>query len=450
LGAYAEFYVGGILVQSTKNDLNPDLVGLFYGEEFHKKGRDDSAVPKTISERWAPSDEDSEEESHSCFFYQTNLSNLIDRLEYLGYSYETSRKAFEKWKASTVSWKRETGHDHEEGSLLGEMWLKGAKDLESLTFEAWQAAVEELAKVGRRKNLSAQSEQAFRLIGDSDIFEVGPNYDLLITIRLLTGLFPPDTPVLYDLTDLVLSEYLDESDDANSYLRSHEFGAAFEIFRNSKTIVLVEGKSDIRILKSSMEKLFSRISDRFTFFDYEQFGIPGGSGNLVNLVKSFVAAGVANRIIAIFDNDTAGLEAMNALKNIALPRNLKAMQLPDFPLLENYPTLGPNGAATMNICNCAAGIELYLGEDLLRKKTGNLSRVRWTGFSAKTKQYQGEVEDKEFIQNSYLQKLESTDVETLRLDRNMDQIFEICRTLIRAFELELADEIIERAEKIFG
>jgi len=43
--------------------------------------------------------------------------------------------------------------------------------------------------------------------------------------------------------------------------------------------------------------------------------------DLVSLVKAFVAAGITNRVIALFDNDTSAHEPTSALKRISLPPN---------------------------------------------------------------------------------------------------------------------------------
>ena len=41
------------------------------------------------------------------------------------------------------------------------------------------------------------------------------------------------------------------------------------------------------------------------FMDFEGVRIGGGAGSLVNIVKAFAGAGIVNRTVALFDNDTA-------------------------------------------------------------------------------------------------------------------------------------------------
>jgi hypothetical protein len=97
--------------------------------------------------------------------------------------------------------------------------------------------------------------------------------------------------------------------------------------------------------------------------DFETSKAEGGAGALVNTVRSFIGAGIMNRTIALFDNDTAAGEALRSLALIAIPENIKIMRLPDIELARNYPTLGPNGIARSDINGLACAVELYLGQD---------------------------------------------------------------------------------------
>ena len=59
-----------------------------------------------------------------------------------------------------------------------------------------------------------------------------------------------------------------------------------------------------------MQLLYPHLADYFTFMDFEGARVGGGAGNLANIVKAFAGAGIVNKIIAIFDNDTAGEAAI--------------------------------------------------------------------------------------------------------------------------------------------
>ena len=132
--------------------------------------------------------------------------------------------------------------------------------------------------------------------------------------------------------------------------------------------------------------------------------MPGGAGNLANLVKAFAAAGIVNRVVAVFDNDTAAESSLASLRTVALPTNIQTRQLPSLPALSTYPTLGPTGMSLTNVNGLAASLELYLGTAQLLDE-GALSPVQWTGYDSKLRKYQGEVLGKEQIHRRFEKKL---------------------------------------------
>ena len=67
-------------------------------------------------------------------------------------------------------------------------------------------------------------------------------------------------------------------------------------------------------------------------------------------IKAFIGACIVNRIIAFFDNDTAALAAMRALRDITIPDNDEqscATQI--LKLLMLIRVLGPQGTINMNV-----------------------------------------------------------------------------------------------------
>lgn len=453
MGSYAELYVGRLLVASSKNDIFPDVVGLFQRDEFYSLAMDDSNNPEVLFDFYRPHLEEYENEEGSAgktHFYKTTLSEISERLAYLGYSKQNSIEAFYAWRDSNVAWKRRLANEYRKSDpySIQEKYRQEAEQLSHISVDMWIDATKELIACGKRKHLSENAKHILNLVGGDHEYDYGPSYDFLISLRIICDYAKSDEVVCYDVTGLVHAGYLDAGNDPIGAMRDYEFDNAADIFRNSKTIVLVEGKSDIRILKAAMTAVFPRLADRFIFFDYEEFGIPGGAGNLVNLVKSFVAAGVANRIVALFDNDTGATESLLSLKDIALPRNLKVIKLPNLKFLENYPTVGPSGEAQMSISGTAAGIELYLGNDVLTRRDGSRREVRWTGYSKKLEKYQGELVEKSAVQDLFLKKLEASTTAQLRQDSNMEHIIEILKSIINAFNDELKADIIRYSKDV--
>ncbi len=228
-----------------------------------------------------------------------------------------------------------------------------------------------------------------------------PGVDLYVPLRLALEICEEKDNFIYDLTDLIDGGYFKKSDDLVGI--ASEF-ASGEHTSSSKIIILTEGRSDGWILSESMKLLYPHISDYFTFMDFEAARVEGGVSHLAKIVKSFAGAGIANKVIAVFDNDTAGQEAIRSLRQVKLPGNLSVLKLPDLKALRKYPTIGPSGQRAMNVNGLAASIELYLGEDVLREN-GKLAPVQWSAYNPAVGKYQGEVMNKDKIHKRFKEKL---------------------------------------------
>jgi hypothetical protein len=214
----------------------------------------------------------------------------------------------------------------------------------------------------------------------------------------------PADQVVYDVTELVISGYVSTEDDLVDDALSPGW-SGYPV--GGKVVVLTEGRSDSRIIADSLRLLYPHLLDYFTFMDFDGIRVAGGAGNLANIVKAFAAAGIVNRVLALFDNDTAGTEAVQMLRGLCIRGNIRIAQLPYLPALCSYPTIGPTGRVDMDVNGMAASIELYLGSDVLTAPSGQLSPVQWTGYNTRLRQYQGEVIGEEQIRERFLAKVES-------------------------------------------
>ena len=210
-------------------------------------------------------------------------------------------------------------------------------------------------------------------------------------------------------------------------------------------VVLTEGKTDAEFLAAALAVLYPHLTDLVRFLDYERKP-EGGVGALMHTVRAFAAAGIANRVVAICDNDAAAADGLRKLSRTGLPANIRVMQYPELDLAKAYPTLGPptlhsnsGSVALANVNGAAASIELYLGRDVLKADGGKFYSVQWTSYIPALGRYQGEVTRKEEIHTAFRAKAElalaspevvsSQDWEGLRL---------ILQELLSAFSLKLA------------
>lgn len=182
-------------------------------------------------------------------------------------------------------------------------------------------------------------------------------------------------------------------------------------------------KKKAHLNSRSIEKLFPHLREYYHFNDFEEYKIESSASALVKLISSFAAANVKHSIIALFDNDTAGLREMRKLSAKYLPNNIKILQYPDIELAKKYPTIGPSGKKKMNVNGYACSIEMYLGIDVLTIDN-ELTPIQWKGFDDKEKKYQGELAKKHLVQENFKNKLQQTKMTEIKeLTELLNKIF---------------------------
>ncbi|MGH3766382.1 MAG: hypothetical protein ACRDTX_14740 [Pseudonocardiaceae bacterium] len=181
------------------------------------------------------------------------------------------------------------------------------------------------------------------------------------------------------------------------------------IATDAPLVILTEGSTDSRLLTEAIQVTHPHLVRFMRFMDFGS-GAKGGVGSLVELVRSFAGAGIANRVLALADNDTAAHDALLKLKREALPEGYRVMHYPESPLLRRYPTLGPQlpDPVLMDVNGKAGSLEMYLGRELLTVD-GELVPVQWMGYMEGRKGYQGAISaaEKNRIQGAFRQKVKA-------------------------------------------
>jgi len=344
-------------------------------------------------------------------YYEAPIDVIRDRLNIIGYDLATSMEAFRAWifeehNSVLEMAERWKDKDSETQALMEGHYKKECEILATLSPEIWIENLKVIHALGLETNYYGRYEGQHKdtVIGymlSKDWYGY-PGYDLFVPLRLAIETFKNSRKLIYDLTDLVWSGYLDYDED---FVESGLNILASEYSSKSKTIVLTEGKTDAWILSETFSLLYPHLKDYFSFLDFESTGFGGGVGNLANVVKAFAGAGIVNNVIALFDNDTAAASACKTLEKIAMPPSIAICHLPELELLKSYPTIGPSGSVELDVNGMAASIELYLGEDVLRVDGSNLVPIQWTGYDKSAKQYQGEVLEKALLQTRFKEKL---------------------------------------------
>jgi len=298
----------------------------------------------------------------------------------------------------------------------------GAEALENMTWEEWIAGVREPlpptpTKRGLRRRRPWHAMDLMGMISDP-----------IVSLRLMLEAL--EEPVWLDCDYLYLYE---EDTSASPHGLARQDEAMSGRWPEGRITVLTEGRSDARLVSAALRALHPELSDAFQFLDFDEFRIEGGASPLARMVKGLAGTKMGSRMLAMFDNDAAGVEAMQELSTLRLPPNVCVMALPEIPLARRYPTLGPGGSKTMDVNGGATAIELYLGKGPLTGADGELRPVRWTEWRPKIGRYQGAVEGKQEVAQAFLRDLEAGGTPPA-LPRRFPDMDRLLRAMSSAFE----------------
>jgi hypothetical protein len=372
MSSYAYLYVDNNEIFNWRNDLDHSMMSLFSkGDIVEASGSEAIEIVKSRGLNSYDGYED-DGDNFSIMLFSRNAKELKDRLKILGYSEETFRTFLQEVGSCETSSLQPTDIQ------LNEYRASRAQEAQSLIDT--YIAERELTEDNTKKLL--------------EFLEYDSGFALYYNLKGVD-----DTAnITLDISEFAYEGWYDDS--------MLEINQVTENIQRSSSspIILTEGVFDRKVLKESIELLYPHLANYIKFLDTD-FKTEGGAGALVKTLKSFAAAGISNRIIAVFDNDTAAYDALSGLRNFSLPKNYRVMHYPDIELGTDYPTLGPQGNVEMNVNKLAGAIELYLGRDALTNEEGGYRPVQWTGYVSKLSKYQGELLNKSKIQDKFLDKL---------------------------------------------
>jgi hypothetical protein len=443
MGDYAECWVSKFYVGSTEDDVDPSLMQLFRSTDKKFIPSNKSNLPNQLS-RWACYVD--EDDDINVVFYSAPVRIVKDRLGLIGYSLANAKKAYSRYLEGEISKCEEKIEDSH-----GDFFQSTLKTLRSMSLDRWLATLKEIHQKGLTHNNRYKRDDddgsliSYMLRHDWYGF---PGVDLNVALRLALEIIPADEDFAYDVTDLISSGYFDIEDDLVEYssnLSSQDY------YNNGKRIILTEGKSDTLILSESLKLLYPHLSDYFTFMDFDGAKVGGGAGSLANMVKSFSGAGIINKVIAVFDNDTAANAALKGLQKAKISNNIKVFTLPEIEILNDYPTIGPSGMANMNVNGLAGSIEPYLGKSVLTDEEGNLYPIQWTGLDRGLQKYQGEITEKDKVQSSFKEQLKACQENNLLIDNyDWSGIKTILEGIFNLFHEDDGRQIISWAEEYYS
>jgi len=294
-----------------------------------------------------------------------------------------------------------------------DVWEKSARDLDELDeevveqvqlrrdyrFEDWLEDVAEHVRLKRMGEGALDDVGYLTSLGPLHLLE---SMDERVVMSVVLRSVENSAEVLVDISELEQDSRWSSLDDEDDYyVGSADLG---DDRGPAPAIIITEGSFDAFVLSNALALLRPHLTPYIRFLDYDM-GNEGSASAAVRTLRSFAAAGITNRILALFDNDSAAYEAATGLSQPPLPKNYRVAHYPDLGLARSYPTLGPQGNSVMDVNRLAGSIELYLGTDVLAGNHGELRPVQWKGYMGKVRSYQGELVDKGAIQRAFRDKL---------------------------------------------
>lgn len=412
MGSYSFLRIGDINLRlvSEEDDFNPTVLVLF--DETDKRVREFSGEDDQIPEDW-------DDPPEFIVDYAISLTVAKDRLEFMGFTMSKVSHIFQEGREERIADlaqrrtdSRWTTKDHMKTYLDQE-----EKIWKELTFEIWLKGFTYI--VANKLEIDKRYDELFSF----------PSYDHRAFLRAAIEVIGTDGELVYDLTELISKHFSADADFCADARWQMSDDLAIQ-----KIVVLTEGKSDKWVLEGALQLLYPHLASYYSFMDFDSARVAGSASELVKMVKAFIGAGISNRIIALFDNDTAAQSAMRALKEIKIPKHVRVLRYPDIQLAKSYPTLGPQGTVVMDVNGLAGSLELYFGLDVLTGEDSSLTPIQWRGYDEALHQYQGEVLNKGKLQEKFKSKLRDCHADRSLIDKfDWDGIQAIIKSLRTTF-----------------
>lgn len=329
-------------------------------------------------------------------------------------------------------------------------WLSTLKEIheQGLTYEEYEKNHNTLLSSEESDGSLSYIEDTSLLgymLRNEDRFYGFPGDSIYVALRLCLEVIPEKDDLVYDIGDLVLGGYFDADEDLVEYVTNL---SSVEYYDIGKCIILTEGKSDKFILSESLSLLYPHLAEYFTFMDFEGAKVGGGAGSLANIVKSFSSVGIINKVIAVFDNDTAAHAALKGIEKSKISNNIKIFILPNIDILNDYPTIGPSGEVNMNVNGMAGSIEPYLGSECISNSNGKYFPIQWVGLDKGLQKYQGEITEKDKVQQHFKDKIKlCIEDESLINEFDWSGIKAILEGIFKVFHEDAENRILSWTEE---
>ncbi|MFF9016115.1 HEPN/Toprim-associated domain-containing protein [Streptomyces sp. NPDC014870] len=430
MGHHSYLVAGDCQFLYTRGHYDEELAALFTETDRKFIGADDSEV--VPGDEWP--------ESEYALGYYTTARALRQRLNVQGF---TSRRAVAGLGEGIDEWRRH--YESEEQSQRRERRAQSESSWETVVRPPREpdellAAIGEAIRPHRPYESFATEQEYFQYKSRftetaSDVEELRWFVEERNLIRLIIDQAPDGTRVGLNLGELTgCCVHLDTTQPIAGPTRERQLAALPD---NAPLIVLTEGSTDSRLLTEAMYTTHPHLAGFVRFIDYTGTNARGSVGMLSTMVNAFIAAGVANRFVAIADNDAGGHEALAKLKRQRLPMGCQVLHYPDLPLLASYPTIesaSPTVSMT-NVNGVAGSLEMYLGEDVLTIN-GALAPVQLGTFIPAVQRHQGALSKahKGLVHKAFEEKIRTARRERHSATADWSGVHAIIESIVHAFD----------------
>lgn len=425
MGSYCEIYLNSYQIDTNKSYIDPFYSVLFNeGDRRSRKVSWDTYYTKPLDgDLLVPTYE-----------YAATARVLKPRLELLGFSLDEVLCLYPQSMKAQLEYYQESMREYDQGregrhiKYFGELYEKG--------FDYWLQAIRQIIDQGTyqrdlRHDRDRDKDDLVTFLLDLGMEDFGLGYTDLSYghfLRAILEAVDDKHELVLDITSLVHAGYYEVDEPVCEVTVQSQVSSTI-IFQ--KIIILTEGRTDSEFLGRALHLLHPELEHYFSFLEFDQLKAEGGSAALERNVRAFAAAGISNKVVALFDNDAAGSSSIDRLSKFLLPRNIKVLALPDLVFAENYPTKGPQGTTLENVNGRACSIEMYFGTDIL-DINGTLTSVLWKSMEERIKTYQGELERKSELQQRFREKLTEAERNGISPDQDWSGMDVILRTIFKA------------------
>ena len=219
--------------------------------------------------------------------------------------------------------------------------------------------------------------------------------------------------VTLDVSDLVGGGYIDRDWVVHG---DTEEGIA------ARTVVVLEGATDRKVIRESLDKLVPQVSYLFQVLDASEWIEDGGCRHVRRCIGILAGIRGVVPVVALLDNDAEGRNVVREVEHNC-PRNVVVGTLPDTELGKNWPTIGPGGEQKDDVNGRAMSIEMYMGEENL-KREGKKKRIRWSSCVKGVGEYQGAIEGKEETQRKFSEAVNGREPVSSSMFADMRKVLE--------------------------